>query len=53
MKRLYKMIFLFLQIFSLGLYYAYQSINKSLSQEDSIETVEVESEVLKLTLNSN
>lgn len=34
------------------MYFAYQSINKSLSKEDSIETVEVESEVLKLALNT-
>lgn len=34
------------------MYFAYQSINKSLSQEDTIETVKVESEVLKLALNS-
>jgi len=50
MKRLYKIIFLFLVIFSVGIYFTIKSINNSFSSEDNIETVKTIPKVLKLSI---
>lgn len=39
MKRLYKIIILFLVIFCIGIYFTIQSINNSFSPEDTTETI--------------
>ena len=49
MKRLYKIIFLFLIIFLAGIYFSVKSINNSFSSEDTIETVTLNSNLLKLS----
>ncbi|NLP59088.1 hypothetical protein HGB55_12975 [Lutibacter sp. B1] len=49
MKRLYKIILLFLIIFLIGIYFTVKSINNSFSSEDSIESVSISPSVLKLT----
>ncbi len=50
MKRLYKIIFLFLIIFLAGIYFSVKSINNSFSSEDTIETVTLNSNLLKLSI---
>lgn len=50
MKRLYKIIFLFLVIFFIGIYITVNSINNSFSSEDTIETVDTNPRILKLSL---
>jgi hypothetical protein len=50
MKRLYKIIFLFLFIFFIGIYFTIKSINNSFVSEDSIETVTTTPAVLKLSI---
>lgn len=50
MKRLYKIIFLFVIIFIVGIFLTVKTINNSFSSEDTIETVSLPSNVLKLTI---
>ncbi len=49
MKRLYKIIILFLIIFVIGIFYAVKSINSSFSSENNTETISVSPNVLKLS----
>ena len=48
MKRLYKIIILFIFIFLVGIYFTIKSINNSFSSEDNIETVTYTPKILKL-----
>lgn len=48
MKRLYKIIILFIFIFLIGIYFTIKSINNSFSAEDNIETVTYTPKILKL-----
>jgi len=48
MKRLYKIIILFLFIFLIGIYFTIKSINNSFSVDDNIETVTYTPKILKL-----
>jgi len=50
MKRLYKIILLFLVIFFVGIYFTMKSINNSFSSENDIETVTATPSLLKLSL---
>ncbi len=50
MKRLYKIIILFLIIFFIGIFFTVKSINNSFTSEDSIETVSLPSSTFKLTI---
>jgi len=50
MKRLYKIIFLFLIIFIAGIYFTVKSINNSFSSQDTIETVTLHSNLLNLSI---
>ena len=50
MKRLYKIIVLFLVIFFVGIYFTMKSINNSFSSENDIETVTATPSLLKLSL---
>ena len=50
MKRLYKIIILFLSIFLIGIYFTIKSINNSFSSEDYIETVTSNPTILKLSI---
>jgi len=50
MKRLYKIILLFLVIFFVGIYFTMKSINNSFSSENDIETVTSTPSLLKLSL---
>jgi len=50
MKRLYKIIILFLLIFFIGIFFTVKSINSSFASEDSIETVTLPTNVLKLSI---
>ncbi|WP_456376263.1 hypothetical protein [Lutibacter sp.] len=50
MKRLYKIIILFLVIFLAGIYFTVKSINSSFSSEDTIKTVTTTPSLLKLSL---
>lgn len=47
MKRLYKIIILFLVIFFIGIYFTIKSINNYFPSEDSIETVAFYPKILK------
>ena len=46
MKRLYKIIILFLIIFFIGIYFTIQSINNSFPSEDNTETVALSPKLL-------
>jgi len=48
MKRLYKIIILFIFIFLIGIYFTIKSINNSFATEDNIETVTYSPKILKL-----
>lgn len=50
MKRLYKIIVLFVIIFIVGIFLTIKTINNSITSEDSIETVSVNPTVLKLSI---
>ncbi len=50
MKRLYKIIILFLIIFFAGIYFTVKSINNSFSSDETIETVTPNSTLLKLSI---
>ena len=50
MKRLYKIILLFLFIFLAGIYFTVKSIDNSFTSEDTIETVTTTPSLLKLSL---
>jgi hypothetical protein len=50
MKRLYKIILLFLVIFLVGIYFTMKSINNSFSTENDIETVTTTPSLIKLSL---
>jgi len=50
MKRLYKIILLFLVIFLVGIYFTMKSINNSFTSEDTIEIVTTTPSLLKLSL---
>ena len=50
MKRLYKIIILFLIIFFVGILFTVKSINNSFSSDDTIETVTLNSNLLKLSI---
>lgn len=47
MKRLYKIILLFLVIFFIGIYFTIQSINNSFPSEDNTETIALSPKLLK------
>lgn len=48
MKRLYKIIILFIFIFLIGIYFTIKSINNSFPEEDNIESITYTSKILKL-----
>ena len=50
MKRLYKIIILFLLIFFIGIFYTVKSINSYFTSKDSVETVSLTSTIHKLTI---
>ncbi|WP_176461211.1 hypothetical protein [Lutibacter agarilyticus] len=50
MKRLYKIIVLFVIIFIVGIFLSIKTINSSFSSEDHIETVSLPSTALKLSI---
>lgn len=50
MKRLYKIIILFIVIFLVGIFLTVKSINNSFSSDTSIETVSLPSNSLKLSI---
>jgi len=50
MKRLYKIIILFVVIFLVGIFLTIKSINNSFSSEDTVETVSMAPSVLKLSI---
>jgi hypothetical protein len=50
MKRLFKITFLFLGIFFIGIYFTVKSINNSFSSEESIETVTINPPLLTLSI---
>ncbi len=47
MKRLYKIIILFLIIFFIGIYFSIKSINSSFPSEDTVEAVTFSPKILK------
>lgn len=47
MKRLYKIIILFIVIFVIGIYFTVQSINNSFPSEDNTETIAFSPDMLK------
>lgn len=50
MKRLYKIIVLFVIIFIVGIFLTIKTIDNSFTSEDSIETVSIPSTVSKLSI---
>lgn len=50
MKRLYKIIILFLLIFFIGIFFTIKSINSSFSTDTAVETVSIPSTISKLTI---
>jgi len=50
MKRLYKIIILFLLIFFIGIFFTVKSINSSFASEDTVETVSLPSTIHKLSV---
>lgn len=50
MKRLYKIILLFFVIFFIGIYFTVKSINNSFTSEETIETVNLNRPLLKLSI---
>lgn len=49
MKRLYKIIILFLIIFFIGIYFTIKSINNYFPSEDTVETIAFSPKILKQT----